>query len=157
MWKWIKNISFLIATITIGSMFLFPIINQKINGIEIPILYTYGYNETWDVGEFMAIKIRPIYTLLLSNIAACIISFFNIFNYKRKILKKILSIFSITAICFLTILCIIYAVQLPQEVKKSATFGVGAYMPALAILFVFLAIFGINKDERLIGSAERLR
>ncbi|WP_371823053.1 DUF4293 family protein [Pedobacter sp. Bi126] len=30
-------------------------------------------------------------------------------------------------------------------------------MPALAILFLILAIFGINKDERLICSAERLR
>ena len=34
--------------------------------------------------------------------------------------------------------------------------GVAA-IPTLAILFLIIAIFGINKDERLVRSAERLR
>lgn len=70
------------------------------------------------------------------------------------------------ALCYSAILLIIgYSFWLAQTVKKatdgivlgSNNFGVGLFLPPIAILLVFLAIKAIKKDEALVKSADRLR
>ena len=46
--------------------------------------------------------------------------------------------------------------QIPANHLKE-TFGVGLILPALSIVFLFLASKAIRKDEKLIRSADRLR
>ena len=137
-------------------MLFLPIMSRNINGVPFPVLYTWGVSSTWDLGEFMSTMIQPIYPLLISNIAVALICFINIFNYKKRSFQKRFAIISIILIVGFVILCGVYAKKIPGGIE-GASFGVGAYLPALAILFVVLGIFGINKDERLIRSAERLR
>jgi hypothetical protein len=94
--------------------------------------------------------------LLAANIVLILLCFVNIFNFKRRSAQKKVAIFTILAIIGFAFWCSLYAKELPGGIE-GASFGVGAYLPAVAILFIVLAIFGINKDERLIRSAERLR
>lgn len=70
------------------------------------------------------------------------------------------------ALCYSAVLLIIgYSFWLAQTVKKatdgivlgSNNFGVGLFLPPIAILLVFLAIKAIKKDEALVKSADRLR
>ena len=39
----------------------------------------------------------------------------------------------------------------------STNYGIGAVLPALAFIFVILAMVGIKSDERLVKSTDRLR
>jgi len=137
-------------------MLFLPIMSKNTNGTSFPLLYTWGFASTWDSGEFMSTMISPIYFLSITNIAVVLICFINIFNYKKRSFQKRFAIVSIILIVGFAFLCGVYA-QKVQGGIEGANFGVGAYLPALAILFIVLAIFGINKDERLIRSAERLR
>jgi len=75
---------------------------------------------------------------------------------ESAVFKKRFAILSIVLIGGFALWCSIYAKKLPGGIEGAA-FGIGAYLPAIAILFIVLAIFGINKDERLIRSAETLR
>ncbi|SDC68217.1 DUF4293 domain-containing protein [Pedobacter soli] len=152
----IQTVWFLLATIALLLMFFFPLVTGTLNGLSVPLLYTKGYAYSWDTGEFLAISIKPTYPLLATNIALTIACFFNIFNYKKRRFQKRFAILSIVLIGGFAFWCSIYAKQLPGGIE-GANFGIGAYLPALAILFIVLAIFGINKDERLTCSAERLR
>ena len=152
----IQTVWLLLATSSIVLMFFFPLVTGTWNGLSVPLLYTRGYASNWDAGEFIATSIKLTYPLLATNIAVALICFINIFNYKKRSAQKRLAIISIILIGSFAFWCSIYAKKLPGGIE-GANFGVGAYLPALAILFIVLAIFGINKDERLIRSAERLR
>jgi glucan phosphoethanolaminetransferase (alkaline phosphatase superfamily) len=152
----IQTIWFFLAALTLVLMLFLPIVNKEANGISFPLLYTVGFASIWDSGEFMSIIIKPIYPLLITNIVVAIMCLINIFNYKKRSFQKRFAIVSIILIIGFAFWCSIYAQKVPGGIE-GASFGVGAYLPAIAILFIVLAIFGINKDEKLIRSAERLR
>lgn len=152
----IQTVWFILAALTLTLMLFLPIISKDLNGSFMPLLYTRGYAASWDAGEFMAIMIKPIYPLMITNIALAVMCFANIFNFKRRSFQKRVAILNIIFIGGFAFWCSIYAQKVPGGIE-GASFGVGAYLPAVAILFLVLAIFGINNDERLIRSAERLR
>ena len=136
-------------------MLFLPITSKEIAGTESAI-YSSGLFQIIAGKAGSPFKILSFLPLLITNIAIAIICFVNIFNFKKRSFQKRFAIVSIILIIGFAFWCSIYAQKLPGGVD-GASFGIGAYLPALAILFVVLGIFGINKDERLIRSAERLR
>jgi hypothetical protein len=119
-------------------------------------IYTSGLFQKSAGQSGSGIKAEAFLPLLITNIALIVLSLVNIFNFRRRNVQKRLAIISIVLIIGFGFWCSVYAKKLPGGID-GASFGFGAYLPALAILFCILAIFGINKDERLIRSAERLR
>jgi len=136
-------------------MTFLPLATKEINGSE-SIVYTYGLKSQFLARSGSGFKVALSLPLLITNIAVALICFINIFNYKKRSFQKRFAIVSIILIGGFAFWCSIYAKELPGGID-GANFGIGAYLPAVAILFVVLGIFGINKDERLIRSAERLR
>lgn len=136
-------------------MLFLPIATKVGNETEVAI-YTTGLHQTLIGKSGSGFTVAFHLPLLITNIAVALICFINIFNYKKRSFQKRFAIVSIILIGGFAFWCSIYAQKLPGGIE-GASFGFGAYLPALAILFVVLGIFGINKDERLIRSAERLR
>jgi len=151
----VQSIWLLLAAIILILMLFFPIATKSV-GAETSELYTNGLLKTVVGKSDTVLTMNTFLPLLVTNIAVAIMCLANIFNFKNRSLQKRIIIFTIAAIGGFAFWCSVYANQLPGGVE-GASFGFGAYMPALAILFCVLAIFGINKDERLIRSAERLR
>lgn len=147
----IQTIWLFLAALTLALMIFFPLFSKESAGAE-ATFYTDGLHTTSGTGG----TVSNLITLFGTNILLALICFFNIFNFKRRSLQKRISIFLIILIIGFAVWCSTYTKDLPGGVD-GASFGIGAYMPAVAILFIILAIFGINKDERLIRSAERLR
>ena len=94
--------------------------------------------------------------LLISTIAVALISFINIFNFKNKTLQKRVIMVNIVLIIVLSFWCSQLAKESPCGLEK-ANYNVGMFLPVIAILFCSLAIKGINNDDKLIRSADRLR
>lgn len=136
-------------------MLFLPIATKVGNETEVAI-YTTGLHQTFIGKSGSGFKVAFHLPLLITNIAIAIICFVNIFNFRKRSFQKRFAIVSIILIIGFAFWCSVYAQKLPGGIE-GASFGVGAYLPALAILFIVLGIFGINKDERLIRSAERLR
>ncbi|KQS41965.1 DUF4293 domain-containing protein [Pedobacter sp. Leaf194] len=151
----VQSIWLLLATIALVLMLFLPIAAKETNSSESEI-FTNGLHQTFATKGGKTLETHTFLPLLITNIAVAVMCFANIFNFRKRSLQKRLVIFTIAAIAGFAFWCSVYAKQLPGGVD-GAIFEVGAYMPALAILFCVLAIFGINKDERLIRSAERLR
>ena len=40
---------------------------------------------------------------------------------------------------------------------SSGTYWIGSILPAMAFVFIIMAIFGIRRDEKLVKSVDRLR
>ncbi|WP_316804941.1 DUF4293 domain-containing protein [Pedobacter nototheniae] len=148
----IQTVWLLLATLTLVLMIFLPIATKEINGAESAI-YSNGLHQNIAGKEPSVDVFLP---LLITNIVVAVICLMNIFNFKKRSLQKRIVILTIILIGGFAFWCSVHLKVLPGG-SEGASFGVGAYMPALAILFCVLAIFGINKDERLIRSAERLR
>ncbi|WP_343523181.1 DUF4293 domain-containing protein [Pedobacter sp.] len=151
----IQSIWLFLAALALVLMLFLPIATKTVDGSEAKI-YTNGLHHYVEGKTGKVLNIEVTLPLLISNIVVALICFLNIFNYKKRSFQKRFAIVSIILIGGFAFWCSIYAKELPGGIE-GASFGVGAYLPALAILFIVLAIFGINKDERLIRSAERLR
>ena len=151
----IQSIWFFLAALTLILMLFLPIASKEIAGTESAV-YSSGLFQIITGKAGSPFKILSFLPLLITNIAIAIICFVNIFNFRKRSFQKRFAIVSIILIIGFAFWCSVYAQKLPGGIE-GASFGVGAYLPALAILFVVLGIFGINKDERLIRSAERLR
>ncbi|WP_412465912.1 DUF4293 domain-containing protein [Pedobacter sp. KLB.chiD] len=151
----IQSIWFFLAALTLVLMLFLPIATKTVDGSEAKI-FTNGLHHFLEGKTGKVLNVEVFLPLLITHIAVAIICFINIFNYKKRSFQKRFAIVSIILIVGFAFWCSIYAKELPGGVK-GASFGIGAYLPAAAILFIVLGIFGINKDERLIRSAERLR
>jgi len=151
----IQSIWLFLAAITLVLMLFLPIVSKEIKTTEISI-HTMGlYQDA--VGKSGPGLMKEVFTpLLITNIVVALVCFINIFNFRRRSFQKRLAIISIILICGLAFWSSVYAKKIPGGLD-GATYDIGAYLPSLAILFCVLAIFGINKDEKLIRSAERLR
>lgn len=93
-----------------------------------------------------------------ANIATVLLAFVAIFMFKNRNLQKNLGWFGL----LLSIVLIGLEVYVVSDYEstlnlKQASWKFGALMPILMIIFFFLAIQGIRKDEKLIKSLERLR
>lgn len=151
----IQTIWLLLATLVLVSMLFLPLVTKINNATETEI-HTMGLYEDV-VGKPGSGTLKESFTpLLITNIVVAILCFANIFNFRSRKNQKRIAIFSIAAIGAFAFWCSIYAQKVPGGLD-GATFDFGAYLPALSILFCVLAIIGINKDENLIRSAERLR
>lgn len=151
----IQTIWLFLAAITLALMIFLPLVTKVNHTVETEI-HTLGLYED-AVGKPGPGLLKEQFTpLLVTNIVIAVLCFLNIFNFRKRSLQKRIAIFSIIAIGGFAFWCSIFAQKLPGGID-GAHFDFGAYLPAVSILFCVLAIFGINKDERLIRSAERLR
>lgn len=151
----IQSIWFFLAALVLVLMIFLPIASKTVDGSEAQI-YTNGLHHFLEGKNGKVLNVEVFLPLLITNIVIALICFINIFNFRKRSTQKRIAIVTIILIIGFAFWCSVYAKELPGGIE-GAGFGIGAYLPAIAILFIVLAIFGINKDERLIRSAERLR
>lgn len=93
--------------------------------------------------------------LLVAFSLAGLLSLIAIFLYKRRKLQMNISVLAILA----TVVGLGFGLFtfLNSPAKAEATFGFGAILPILIILFAFLGWRNIKKDDKLVKSMHRLR
>ena len=95
------------------------------------------------------------YPLLISTIAAALISVANIFNFRNRKLQMRLIWINILLLIGLGL----WMFLLGKSVTGLKTLDIeeGVFVIPVAIILLFLALRGVNNDEKLIRSADRLR
>ncbi len=88
--------------------------------------------------------------------SAALLSFINIFIFKKRQLQFVLGRVIILIHLFLVGLLIYLSLTLSGEASVSEK-GIGMFIPIVAILLVALANKAIKKDEDLVKSVDRLR
>jgi hypothetical protein len=151
----IQSVYLLLAGLAILALFLFPLAhNVYVDNTPISISITGTYV---DGGGQQALKDHFVALTAVTAVVG-IIPFIVIFLYKNR--KQQITL------CYSTILVIIgYSFWLAQTAKsvvggvilQPANFGIGLFLCPLAIALLILAIKNIQKDEKLVKSADRLR
>lgn len=148
----IQTIWLLLASITIACLFFIPTVSSS----DGTVAYQIFASGIYKVSNGESTRIQSFIPLTISTIAVAAICIVNIFNFRKRTAQKRVILASIALITGLLFWNNVYAKQIPG-VSESVSYGVGAFLPAMAILFCVLAFRGIVADEKLLKSADRLR
>ncbi|MES2650276.1 MAG: DUF4293 domain-containing protein [Bacteroidota bacterium] len=149
----IQSIWLFLATISISCLLFLPMVTSKnLIGAEFYIIASGMYQKVGDIDKL----VESSTALLSSIIAVTIMSFATIFYYKKRKIQKRLIYVTIVLMIGVSFWCSVYAKKIPGGLEN-ANYDAGMFLPPLAIAFCLLAIRGINRDEALLKSADRLR
>ncbi len=151
----IQSIYLVFASLMIFGLYFFPLAHDAfINGIPTTIKVT---------GLFQSLNGQMAHTQVFTALTAAtaivaLIPLIVIFLYKDR--KKQINF------CYGTILIIIgYSFWMSQTVKGVAgglvlgtnNFGIGLFLTCISLFLMIMAIKAIQRDEKLVKSADRLR
>jgi hypothetical protein len=151
----IQSIYLLLASLVIFLLFLFPMVhNVYVNGVPSTISVS---GVIQDVNGQQA-HTQSFIALIAATAIVAIIPLILIFLYKNR--KQQITL------CYGYIVVVIgYTFWISQTVKglvgdvelKTSNFGIGALLSSVSIVLTILAFKAIQRDEKLVKSADRLR
>ena len=119
------------------------------------LIFKYNRIEsTVDTG-IQPIDVWPVTFLLISILA---INFVNIFLYRNRILQMRLCVFNIILLFGLVgMIYFLAKITLHQNQGQESVFLWPIMIPFISIVLTYLAFKGIQKDEKLVRSYDRIR
>ena len=151
----IQSVYLLLASLVIFALFLFPLVhNVYVAGVPSTIKVTGIYQ---DVNGQQA-HIQFFGALTIATIIIGLLPLIIIFLYKNR--KQQI------ALCYSAVLIIIgYSFWMAQVVKHAMgsiqldthNWGIGLFLTSISLLFLIFAVKAIQRDEKLVKSADRLR
>ncbi len=149
----IQSVYLFLASLVLFALFLFPLVhNVYVGGVPSTIKVTGVYHDT------DALQTQSFVALIGATTVVAILPLILIFLYKNR--KRQI------ALCYGLIAVIIgFSFWLSQTVKgiigdfsmTTNNFGIGALLSTVAIVLVIFAFKAIQRDEKLVKSADRLR
>lgn len=147
----IQTIWFFLAAVAIALLLMIPMVSKVVNDSEYWINAIGLYQKT--NAKTMLDLFIPVAIL---TILSAVLLLFTIFSYKDRKKQKNFALISLVFILVLSVLSYIYMAKMPDGLE-GVQYKPGAFLPFISIIFIGLGVRGINNDERLIKSADRLR
>ncbi|WP_129714582.1 DUF4293 domain-containing protein [Pedobacter sp. SYP-B3415] len=151
----IQSVWLLLACLVFVAMFFLPVLSTQAGNTTYHF-YTIGISATENGSVPAGQKTEVSAGLVVANVILALLCFGNIFRFRNRRTQKRICLATIVLSFFFIGSCAVVAQDLPGGLE-GAVYGPGAFCPAIAVLLNILAIRGINKDEKLIRSADRLR
>jgi hypothetical protein len=147
----IQSVWLLLAALVSAGLFVFGILS---------ITYTADGAEVTKSIKLLELNTMMGYLLAIIAIAVVALPLIAIFMFKNRKLQMNLALLALVLnvgfIAFYLMSIESYKTAHVPPVSSSA-FGVASFMPVLSVIFLFLAMRGIRKDNKLVKSLERLR
>ncbi|WP_375559334.1 DUF4293 domain-containing protein [Bernardetia sp. OM2101] len=151
----IQSIFLLMVSILMGLTIFLPIWGKadganKIEMNSIEMIQTLA-------GD-LVMEQTTIYLAIIAGLTA-ILAFWNIFNFKNRRFQMKIGLFCMLLISAFIVISVFITYQ-AQDIfspEIGGVFGVGFFLPVAAILFNWLSVRFIKKDEDMVRSADRLR
>ncbi len=157
----VQTIYLFLASVALALMMYFPIyqfdkISNGTEYIQVKIMINGTLEKAETALEYTNVNFR--FPQFLMSICIGLALIVCIFLYKNR--KQQLSIARILIVLEFSLMLFVFA-MIAQEIKSleisNIKYGIGAFLPSLAILFTALAARAVRKDEALVRSADRLR
>jgi hypothetical protein len=143
----IQSVWLLLAALCSVSLFLFDITKT-----------TYLFNnelQSSGVSIFMYTYYIPAIAIFLVVLPTAAIFLYK--NRKRQRMVSILAIFMNVLFMVAYTMSLDKFTDLSKYPRQSISYSIVSFLPIFSIIFIILAIRGINKDEKLVKSLDRLR
>ncbi len=141
----IQSVWLLLAALCNGGLFFFDIYraHTMINGVD----------------TLQSIRVNDHYPSLLIALVVTIMPLVAIFLFKNRKRQKLMTILAMVFTAGLITQMLTRVGNLTNQVPAptNGSYWIGAVLPAVAIIFLGMAIGGINRDQKLVKSLDRLR
>ncbi len=151
----IQTLFLLGAFACLGVLFLIPLGHLVIPSGEITHVLDFNYNGI-TAGEY----VENDYTVLPLTILMAITAFItlvSIFMYKNRVLQMRLNGINIFLMLGQIGVFFYYFLNAAKQVNAEIDFPLASILPLAAIIFTYLAIRAIGRDEALVKAADRIR
>ena len=147
----IQSVYLFLAVVVLGLLFFFPLANFS-NNQDIIIFSIKGFS------RFSPLEQTPTWPLLVINTLSIVLTIVAIVLFKNRPLQIRLTRFALMLnLGFIALTYFVYGDHLAKVIKMPVNYELGSFLPVIALVFHVLAIYAINKDERLIKSIDRIR
>lgn len=143
----IQTIYLLIAAILMAVTAFSPILSLN----EGMTLFSYGIKQANEV-------IKPTWGIVSMAGLSALLSFITIFMFKNRKKQAKMVLISALIVVFYFVTAVVYlASYLNKFTEGINTVMYGIIFPIIALVLLLLAFKGINKDEKLVRSLDRIR
>lgn len=149
----IQSVYLLLSSLSLFALFVFPIATVFDNGVIKQITV----NGVYQTVENSMVKTESFLLLTIATAVLATIPLVLIFLYKNR-KRQMLYVYLFAAVI------IAFSYWIASVLKQSTTallqmsdYGIGVGLSSVSIIFLVLAAKGINRDEKLVKSADRLR
>ncbi len=151
----IQSIYLLFASLALFALFLFPLVhNVYFNGRPVTVMAIGIYEDL--NGKQTHTEFFTLETIITSIIAILpVLLIFLYKNRKQQIYLGYLTIILIIAYSFW--LSRVVKIIMGNELINTQNWGIGLLLSSISIIFMILATKAIQRDDKLVKSADRLR
>jgi hypothetical protein len=147
----IQSLYLFLAAVAMGLIFFFPLANLS-NTQDLIIFNLSGFS------KFSILEHIPTWPLMLIVGVSIFLTLIVIGLYKKRPLQvRLTRIALMLNLGFIALTFFVYGDHLAKQIKMDINYEIGAVFPLIALIFHVLAMYAINKDERLIKSIDRIR
>ncbi|MBP1667898.1 MAG: hypothetical protein H6Q21_264 [Bacteroidetes bacterium] len=152
----IQSVYLFLVTVLMSWMVFLPLASLALRDGQTVVLYSYGVNK-YITHENAEMIIRTLPVLLLICITG-VISFVNIFQFRRRVIQMRICLVNILLLAILLLLILLYYHIAKRDLPVEAhAFKLPGIFPVVGIVLTFLAYRNIHEDEILVQSYEHLR
>jgi glucan phosphoethanolaminetransferase (alkaline phosphatase superfamily) len=155
MWQRIQTVFLAILIISLIAAIMFPIWAHEAVG-QSHKLFALHYTIKAQSGEMISTDYLPYCLTAVLAMAAITISIIEIRKYRDRVLQMKLGALNSLFLAATIVSAFIFSNQLAKEFQ-GGQFGLGLWLPGIAVVCNLLANFFIRKDEKLVRDSNRLR
>jgi uncharacterized membrane protein YfcA len=149
MWQRIQTVFLLVVIISLVVSVIQPIWKFE-NGASLSVLTSFYFLSGEEYQYF------PYSVTAILTIASITMAFISIRKFKNRLLQMKLGALNSLFIAATIMVSVYFANQLTDKFH-GGKYGVGFFLPAVAVVCNFLANRFIRRDERMVRDSERLR
>jgi hypothetical protein len=152
----IQTLYLIVVIISSAALFFLPLISF-VSDLFYLKLYLYEFRNLTPDSEIQ-FSLTTVLPMLVINAAVIVLAVFTISKFKNRILQVRLVRFTLLlSILMIVGIFVLYPNIVMNNTEAISEFEVGAYIPIINLLFLFLANRSILKDEKLVRSMDRIR
>lgn len=153
----IQSVFLLLAALSAVLLFFYPVA-EYFDGINYAITFHIHHLQDHVPGNEQIFPSAFLLPLIILNALTGILALLTLFMYKQMVVQLRLARIAL----FLNVLLIgglffFYTGQIAKMVMIDPQYKFGIYLPVITLLFLVLAMRSIQKDIKLVRSADRLR
>lgn len=157
MWQRIQTVFLVIAILSLIASILFPIwVHQAADGTHKLFALHYSTIAAGEKGEIVATEYFPYSITAMLAVASITLSIIEIGKYRNRMLQMKLGALNSLILAGVILCAFLFSNQLTKEFQ-GGQFGLGLWLPGIAVICNLLANRFISRDEKLVRDSNRLR
>lgn len=154
MWQRVQTVFLGVAIVALLASLVFPVWMVDVNGERIVLTSFYLMEGPADATTFTPF---PYSITAMLSVAAITLAIIEIFKYKNRVTQMKIGALNSFFLVGVILASFYFSNDLMKSINAGGAYGLGMWLPGVAVLCNLLANRFIRQDEKLVRDSNRLR